>query len=95
MRPEDVVDGLWLHLGLTEFEDTAWQEEGLCAQADPDAWFPQKGGSVLAAKRICQRCPVQAECLEYALTHDERFGVWGGLSERERRALKRKRRATS
>ena len=48
------------------------------------------GGSTRAAKRICQTCTVQTECLEYALANDERFGIWGGLSERERRRLKRR-----
>ena len=49
----------------------------------------RKGGS-REAKRICTRCEVRAECLEYALGSDERFGIWGGLSERERRKLKRR-----
>jgi len=67
-----------------------WQERGLCAQTDPEAFFPEKGGSTREAKRICTGCEVRAECLEYALAHDERFGIWGGLSERERRKLKRR-----
>jgi WhiB family transcriptional regulator, redox-sensing transcriptional regulator len=67
-----------------------WQEEALCAQTDPEAFFPEKGGSTREAKRVCGRCDVRADCLEYALGHDERFGIWGGLSERERRRLKRR-----
>lgn len=67
-----------------------WQERALCAQTDPEAFFPEKGGSTREAKRICQSCEVRDECLEYALEHDERFGIWGGLSERERRRLKRR-----
>ena len=66
-----------------------WQERALCAQTDPEAFFPEKGGSTREAKRICLGCEVRDECLEYALAHDERFGIWGGLSERERRRLKR------
>lgn len=66
-----------------------WQEQALCAQTDPEAFFPEKGGSTREAKRICQACSVRDECLEYALEHDERFGIWGGLSERERRRLKK------
>lgn len=66
-----------------------WQEQALCAQTDPEAFFPEKGGSTREAKRICQACAVRDECLEYALFNDERFGIWGGLSERERRRLKR------
>lgn len=67
----------------------AWQAEALCAQTDPEAFFPEKGGSTRDAKRICASCQVRSECLEYALEHDERFGIWGGLSERERRKLRR------
>ena len=67
----------------------AWQGDALCAQTDPEAFFPEKGGSTRDAKRVCQGCTVRDECLEYALAHDERFGIWGGLSERERRKLKK------
>jgi WhiB family redox-sensing transcriptional regulator len=70
-------------------EDPDWQENALCAQTDPEAFFPEKGGSTREAKRICSGCDVRAECLEYALAHDERFGIWGGHSERERRRLRR------
>ena len=70
-------------------EEPGWQERALCAQTDPEAFFPEKGGSTREAKRICTTCEVRAECLEYALEHDERFGIWGGLSERERRRLER------
>ena len=73
-----------------EAEEQEWQERALCAQTDPEAFFPEKGGSTREAKRICQGCEVRSECLEYALAHDERFGIWGGLSERERRKLKKR-----
>ncbi|TCP49238.1 transcription factor WhiB [Tamaricihabitans halophyticus] len=71
-------------------DEQEWQERALCAQTDPEAFFPEKGGSTREAKRICQGCEVRGECLEYALAHDERFGIWGGLSERERRKLKKR-----
>jgi WhiB family redox-sensing transcriptional regulator len=74
--------------GLTP-DDDLWQANALCAQTDPEAFFPEKGGSTREAKRICQGCEVRDACLEYALANDERFGIWGGLSERERRRLKR------
>lgn len=67
-----------------------WQDRALCAQTDPEAFFPEKGGSTREAKKVCTGCEVRAECLEYALANDERFGIWGGLSERERRKLKRR-----
>jgi WhiB family transcriptional regulator, redox-sensing transcriptional regulator len=70
--------------------ETSWQERALCAQTDPEAFFPEKGGSTREAKKVCLSCDVRAECLEYALAHDERFGIWGGMSERERRRLKRR-----
>jgi len=59
-------------------EQLSWQERALCAQTDPEAFFPEKGGSTREAKRVCLSCEVRAECLEYALAHDERFGIWGG-----------------
>ena len=74
-------------IGQDSGEEPDWQERALCAQTDPEAFFPEKGGSTREAKRICSGCEVRAECLEYALAHDERFGIWGGLSERERRRL--------
>ncbi|CAM3967553.1 WhiB family transcriptional regulator [Helcobacillus massiliensis] len=72
-----------------ELEPASWQERALCAQTDPEAFFPEKGGSTREAKKVCTSCEVRAECLEYALSNDERFGIWGGLSERERRRLKK------
>jgi WhiB family redox-sensing transcriptional regulator len=71
-------------------DDQEWQERALCAQTDPEAFFPEKGGSTREAKRICLGCDVKDDCLEYALANDERFGIWGGLSERERRKLKKR-----
>jgi WhiB family redox-sensing transcriptional regulator len=92
-RPElslvEMTGGLTGLSGLTP-EDPGWQELALCAQTDPEAFFPEKGGSTREAKRVCQSCEVRQECLEYALGNDERFGIWGGLSERERRRLKRR-----
>jgi WhiB family transcriptional regulator, redox-sensing transcriptional regulator len=76
-----------LHNGVDE--DRGWQSRALCAQTDPESFFPEKGGSTREAKKICLNCEVKADCLSCALAHDERFGIWGGLSERERRRLKR------
>jgi WhiB family redox-sensing transcriptional regulator len=74
----------------TEENPLAWQADSLCAQTDPEAFFPEKGGSTRDAKRICTSCEVKAQCLDYALQNDERFGIWGGLSERERRKLRKR-----
>jgi WhiB family redox-sensing transcriptional regulator len=73
-----------------------WSADALCAQTDPEAFFPEKGGSIKDAKQVCnggtgrEPCPVRDECLTAALDRDERHGVWGGKSERERRALRRR-----
>lgn len=97
-RPQQ-VPGNWfvdpVYLGVPGIRNThdesplAWQIDALCAQTDPESFFPEKGGSTREAKRICDSCEVRSECLEYALSNDERFGIWGGLSERERRKLRR------
>ncbi len=78
----EVLDG--------DADELLWQERALCAQTDPEAFFPEKGGSTREAKRVCLSCDVRGECLDYALFNDERFGIWGGLSERERRKLKKR-----
>lgn len=94
MGSEDVDGGSPILSLIPGFGDEAdgeeqWQERALCAQTDPEAFFPEKGGSTREAKRICRACGVRDECLEFALANDERFGIWGGLSERERRRLKK------
>ena len=79
---------------LTELIDPEpWMSDALCAQIDGDLFFPEKGGATREAKQICQRCPVQAGCLDYALQRGERFGIWGGVSERDRRRLVKRRTA--
>jgi WhiB family redox-sensing transcriptional regulator len=87
--PQGVLIDL-LHPGDPEEGELAWQAEALCAQTDPEAFFPEKGGSTRDAKKVCGSCTVRAQCLEYALSNDERFGIWGGLSERERRRLRKR-----
>jgi len=74
----------------TEAEATGWQERALCAETDPEAFFPEKGGSTREAKAVCLACEVRQDCLGYALENDERFGIWGGVSERERRRMRRR-----
>ncbi|WP_329125870.1 WhiB family transcriptional regulator [Streptomyces sp. NBC_01465] len=73
---------------VTEAE-LAWQEKALCAQTGPEFFFPDPGSSTREAKRLCGICEERAACLQYALANDERFGVWGGLSEKERLRLRR------
>jgi WhiB family transcriptional regulator, redox-sensing transcriptional regulator len=71
----------------------AWQARGLCAElptSEADRlFFPERGQSSKAARALCSECPVQAECLEYALERREAFGVWGGTTERDRRKIRK------
>ncbi len=72
-------------------DKTNWNDFGNCDGVDPDLFFPTQGESTKAAKEICRGCVVRMECLEYALTNGEKFGIWGGMSERERRRIRRQR----
>jgi len=85
-RPGGRVPHLSLHL------PPEWTRDALCAQTDPEAFFPDKGGSTRPAKSVCRDCPVLAECRDYALARGDLHGVWGGLSERERRRVRRQAR---
>lgn len=73
--------------------DRTWQNEANCLGVDPDLFFPERGASTREAKEVCNNCVVREECLEYAIANSEKFGIWGGLSERERRRIRRKRNA--
>ena len=68
-----------------------WQDEANCLGVDPDLFFPERGASTREAKEVCRGCVVREDCLEYALGNGEKFGIWGGLSERERRRIRRQR----
>lgn len=80
---------LAMHTDTITPPDIAWQDQALCAQTGAEFFFPEPGSSVREAKRICGMCAMRSACLEYALNNDERFGVWGGLSEKERLSLRR------
>lgn len=71
------------------FKPEPWMQDALCAQTDPELFFPELGGSTHAAKAICAKCPVRAACLAFAVEHVE-YGVWGGTSDKQRTALRRK-----
>jgi hypothetical protein len=85
--------GLWAALGLAEPDD--WVADALCAQTDPEVFFPAKGEPSAPAKRICVACPVRSECLDSALARNEPYGVWGGLSAAERYELRRRLRSAT
>ena len=76
---------------LGETEELSWQDQANCMGVDPDLFFPERGASTREAKEVCRGCVVRLDCLEYALDSAEKFGIWGGLSERERRRLRRAR----
>jgi WhiB family redox-sensing transcriptional regulator len=78
--------------GLDTERGEAWQERALCAQVDSEIFFPEPGdsaGAARSAKKICARCEVRKPCLQWALERDERYGIYGGFSERERQRIRR------
>src|SRR5512138_99613 len=75
----------------TDTQARSWQDEANCLGVDPDLFFPERGASTREAKEVCRGCVVRAQCLEYALENSEKFGIWGGMSERERRRIRRQR----
>jgi WhiB family redox-sensing transcriptional regulator len=76
---------------LRSAEERPWLQRANCTGVDPELFFPQRGTSTREAKEVCRGCLVQAECLDYAIANGEKFGIWGGLSERERRRVRRAR----
>ena len=72
-------------------EERSWQGQANCKGVDPDLFFPERGASTREAKEVCRGCVVREDCLEFALANGEKFGIWGGMSERERRRLRRAR----
>ena len=80
----------------TDFEQDplSWQADALCAQTDPEAFFPEKGlggqKSVKLAKSMCKSCIYVTKCLQWAIDNNE-TGIWGGTTERERRYMRRTR----
>jgi WhiB family redox-sensing transcriptional regulator len=74
---------------MSERLTTDWRDSALCAQVDPDTWFPERGGSTKEAKMICARCRFTARCLQLALDTGEIHGVWGGTTEKERRKMRK------
>jgi WhiB family transcriptional regulator, redox-sensing transcriptional regulator len=76
---------------FTNTPSREWIEKAECRKPEHDTntFFPERGSNTIPAKRICYDCPVRAECAEYAIALSERIGVWGGLSERDRRKIRR------
>ena len=76
---------------LSNGYDLAWQDGANCKGANADLFFPERGASTRAAKAICRECNVRVDCLEFAITTGEKFGIWGAMSERERRRVRKER----
>jgi WhiB family redox-sensing transcriptional regulator len=75
-----------------------WRANSACRDLDPNLFFPvgvtgEAVDQIRAAKAVCRACPVQAQCLEFALSTNQEYGVWGGADEEERRGIRRTRRA--
>ena len=76
---------------MSGMEDRGWQARANCMGVDPDLFFPERGASTREAKEVCRGCVVREDCLEFAIANGEKFGIWGGMSERERRRVRRAR----
>ena len=74
-----------------DHDPSDWKSRANCMGVDPDLFFPERGMSTREAKEVCRGCVVREDCLEYALANGEKFGIWGGLSARERRRIRRAR----
>lgn len=73
-------------------EPVGWQDEAACAGTEPGRFFASDEPTQQEALELCRGCPVREACLEHALRHGERYGIWGGLREHERQQLVRRRR---
>ncbi len=76
---------------LLRLQELWWQVDANCIGEDPDLFFPDRGASTRKAKELCNSCVAQEHCLEYSIVNNEKFGIWGGLSERERRKIRKER----
>jgi WhiB family transcriptional regulator, redox-sensing transcriptional regulator len=76
-------------------DGSPWQSRAACRGLDPELFFPAPGESSRPARAVCTSCPVRAECAEWALFAAEHHGVWGGLTERDRRRIRRSHQTTS
>lgn len=78
----------------SEWDGATWMDMANCLGVDPELFFPERGEATDDAKNACRGCVVREACREYALRTGQKHGVWGGLSERERRRIRKQRRMT-
>lgn len=76
-------------------DETTWSDQARCRGLDPEQFFVRGVAQARPAIRVCERCVVKDECLRYALDNEIDFGVWGGLTERQRRAFQRRQYAAA
>lgn len=76
---------------LAVVPELVWQDYANCLGCDPELFFPERGATTREAKAVCAGCAVREDCLEYAVAKGEKFGIWGGKSERERRRIRSER----
>lgn len=81
--------GTRVELVLGDPRELTWQDQGVCRETDPDAFFPEPRDRAYAVKNICGTCPVRGKCLEYSFENNEPYGIWGGVSPEERKTYKR------
>jgi WhiB family redox-sensing transcriptional regulator len=93
-----MVDFLEL-LGVVDVAGHEWRERAACRGADPELFFPGRtdadGSKREYARQVCKACSVQPECLDYSLQAREKHGIWGGLTELERKPLRRRGRGSA
>lgn len=89
--PDTIVKAIAAHVR----DVLPWIDEAACRTVDPELFFPGHGASNREGLAVCARCPVRDPCLEQALATGETYGIWGGTTERDRRSIRRKRRARS
>lgn len=89
MNADNLPGNAYIHIG--RFAPAPWTVDAACKDKPQELFYPTRGEEVGLAKEICAGCPVRQPCLDYALDNGERFGVWGGTSERERRRIRRRR----
>ena len=87
-KPDDELSAAVLALAS---EDYSWKSAGSCVGSDPNMFFPERGESTEEAKAVCEGCEIRVQCLEFALANGEKYGIWGGMSERQRRKIRRQR----
>jgi len=86
----DMYDMVGSLLAAPVNEERPWAAFAACRDRDPDIFFPTSARDEMDAVRVCRGCPVQLDCLEFAMEAKIRFGVWGAMTEKERRAMSRR-----